>query len=163
MPNREQRRSGATDLGKWLHVEDAEGTPYDIYLRDITGRDEFDFMTMTQGQMGGLCDLFLEQKVTLVGVAGLIWCARRKFEKKLTVMDVLKMVNMETIESMELHDPEEEGDAALESLPADDPNRKLAEMRAAADQSVGHESGEGLPGFGGGSGPSGPDSEPSTG
>lgn len=112
MPNREARRNPALDMGKWLHVEDAEGRPFDIYLRDITGKDEYDFLQMTQGTAGGLCDLFLEGKVTLVGLAGLIWCARRKFEKKLTVMDVMKTVNMMTLETMELHDPEEEEEDA---------------------------------------------------
>lgn len=139
MPNRADRRNPALDMGKWLHVEDAEGRPFDIYLRDITGKDEYDFLQMTQGSAGGLCDLFLEGKVTLVGLAGLIWCARRKFEKKLTVMDVLKTVNMMTLETMELHDPEEEDDDAP---PADDAATPL--------------------GFDAGSEPSVPSSEPST-
>jgi hypothetical protein len=135
------------------------GDPYDIYLRDISGKDEHDYMVATNGNMGGLCDLFLEQRVTLVNVAGLIWCVRRKFEKKLTPLDVLRDVSMATLETMEMHDPEDDEDV-LESLPADDPTRKLAELRAGKLQDA--PVSEGMPGFGAGTPPHGPDSAPST-
>lgn len=112
MPNREARRHGDRKaLGRWLHIEDADGNPYDIYLKDISGKDEWDFMQMVDDRVG-LCDLFLSGKVTLVGIAGLIWTARRRYEKKLTVLDVVKTVNMACIETMELHDPDDEDDEA---------------------------------------------------
>lgn len=162
MPNRAQRRANDPTVDKWLHVEDDNGNPYDIFLRDITGKDEYDFLMATQSNMGGLCDMFLESKVTLVNVAGLIWSQRRRFEKKLTVMDVLRDVSMATLETMEMHDPEDEDDA-LADLPADDPQRKLAEMRAGTNARLDQgDPAEGLPGFAGGSGTSGPDSGPST-
>jgi hypothetical protein len=162
MPNRQQRRANDPTLDKWLEVTDDYENKFEIFLRDVSGKDEFDFQIQTQGHVGGLCDLFLKGEPSLVNVAGLIWSQRRKHEKKLTVMEVLRSVSMATIETMVMHDPEEDEEDALESLPADDPQRKLAEMRAAADQSVPHESGEGLPGFGERSGRSGPSSEPST-
>lgn len=158
MPSREQRRHGTDpSLEKWLHVEDKDGTPFDIFLRDISGKDEWDYLQMmaSTGMTNppGLCDIFLEGKVTLTNIAGLIWSQRRKHERKLTVMDVLKTVNMTTIETMELHDPAEEEDA-LESLPQDDPQRQLAEIakRKAEDAE----------GFGDGSGVTAPVSGPST-
>jgi hypothetical protein len=110
MPNREQRRHGTDPkLEKWIHVEDAQGNPYDIYFKDISGKDEWDFAQQQTGDSKvGLCDIFLEGRMTLIGIAGLIWCARRRYEKKLTIQDVLRSVNMATIETMELHDPEDE-------------------------------------------------------
>jgi hypothetical protein len=159
MPNRQQRRANDPTLDKWLHVVDMDDNPFEIYMRDISGKDEYDFLLATQGQMGGLCDMFLEQKVTLVNIAGLIWVVRRKYEKKLTVMDVLRTVSMATLETMDMHDPDDD-EEALESLPADDPNRKLAQIRkgqvAQADAS------EGMPGFADGTPPYGHDSAPST-
>jgi hypothetical protein len=147
MPNRQSRRHGdKVALGRWLHVEDANGNPYDIYLKDISGKDEFDFMQMMAGtgmaNPPGLCDIFLEGRTTLVGISGLIWAQRRRYEKKLTPLDVMKTVNMATIETMELHDPEDEDED--EESPSDD---WVA---------------QGPPGFDGASGGPSPDSEPST-
>jgi hypothetical protein len=159
MPNRAERRHGQDpNLGKWLEVTDAEGNPFHIHLRDISGKDEFDYFQMMAStgvaNPPGLCDIFLEGKVTLTNIAGLIWAYRRKNgERKLSIADVLKTVNMMTLEDMELHDPDEEG---LDALPADDPNRQLAELRA--KQAV--EGGEA--GFGDGSPRSSPGSEPAT-
>jgi len=156
MPNREQRRHGTDpQLGKWLHVEDNDGNPYDIFMRDISGKDEFDFMQQMNGVPVGLCDIFLKGEPSLICVAGLIWSQRRKYERKLTVMDVLKTVSMESIESMDLHDPEEEAEAEA-TLAADDPHRGVIEAQV-VDPS------EGLPGFDGRTGGSGPVSEPATG
>lgn len=162
MPNRAQRRGNDPSIDKWLHVEDDNGDPYDIFLRDISAKDEADYITMTQGQFGGLCDLFLKGEMTLVGISGLIWSQRRKYEKKLTVADVMKTVSMATIETLEMHDPEDEGDVVSE-LPSDDPQRKLAEMRATANRQLDeHDPSEGLPGFDGPTGGSGPGSGPPT-
>lgn len=163
MPNREQRRSNDPSIDKWIEVTDDYDRRFEIYLRDVSGKDEFDFQLQTQGQVGGLCDLFLKGEPSLVNVAGLIWSQRRKFEKKLTVMEVLRTVSMATVETIVMHDPNDDEEESMDSLPADDPNRQLAEMRARADESIGHETGEGLPGFDGGSGPSGHGSELSTG
>lgn len=143
-------------LGKWLHVEDREGNPYDIFMRDISGKDEFDFMQQMNGVPVGLCDIFLKGEVTLVCVAGLIWSQRRRYERKLTVHDVMKTVSMETVETMELHNPEEDAEVLSELAP-DDPQRKLAEMRA-----VRADPAQGLPGFDGRTETSGPASEPAT-
>jgi hypothetical protein len=151
MPSREQRRHNP-DLGKWLHIEDADGNPYDIYLRDISGKDEYEF-TQMMPNAGGLCDLFFEGRVSLVNIAGLIWAFRRKNgERNLKIPDVLKTVNLMSIETMELHDPDDEDDDA--SPAPDDPHAKLAKIEA--------ERAAGLAGFGGGSDPSDPGSGPST-
>lgn len=160
MPNREQRRHGTdATLGKWLEVIDSDGTPFNIHLRDISGKDEFDYFQMMAStgvaNPPGLCDIFLEGKVTLTNIAGLVWAHRRKNgERKLTIADVLKTINMMTLETMELHDPDEEG---LEALPDDDPDRQLAEMRARQALTGGE------PGFDGGSPRSSPGSVPVTG
>lgn len=162
MPNRAHRRANDPTLDKWLHVEDDHGDPYDIYLRDVSAKDEADFLMLTEGKMGGLCDLFLEQRMTLVGIAGLIWSQRRHFEKKLTLLEVMKTVSLATLDAMELHDPREEDDP-LDGLPADDPQRRLAEMRAGANASMDEfDPSEGLPGFGESTVPSGHGSGPST-
>lgn len=159
MPNREQRRhSTDPNLGKWLEITDADGNQFHIYLRDISGKDEFDYYQMMASTgvatPPGLCDIFLEGKVTLTNIAGLIWAYRRKNgERKLTIAEVLATVNMMTLETMELHDPAEDG---ADGLPSDDPDRQIAEMRAS--QSVE----EGETGFGGGSPRSSPGSEPAT-
>lgn len=113
MPNREQRRSGNAQLGKRIHVVDAAGNPFDIYLSDISGKDEADFLQQMQsmGVQGiGLCDLFFKGEPSLVGIAGLVWAQRRRWEKKLLLSDVLTSINMACIESLELHDPDEEDD-----------------------------------------------------
>ena len=97
-------------------------------------------------------------KVTLTGIAGLIWSQRRKFEKRLTVRDVMKLVSMATLETMELHDPEDEGETAIEDMTPDDPRRKLAEMARGRRS----DTEQGLPGFGEPTSSSGHDSGPST-
>lgn len=122
MPNREQRRSGAVPE-KRVRVEDADGNLYEIFMSDISGRDEFDFMQLTNGIAGGLCDMFLEGKVTLVGIAGLIWAKRRKYEKKLTVQDVMETVSMASIETIELDDGKDS------EASDDDPVKRLEEAR----------------------------------
>jgi hypothetical protein len=146
-----------------LEVTDSDNTPFHIYLRDISGKDEFDYFQMMAStgvaNPPGLCDIFLEGKVTLTNIAGLIWAHRRKNgERKLTIADVLKTVNFMTLENMELHDPEEEG---LDALPEDDPQRQLAEMRA-NEQAVKEAVKGGEAGFDGGSPRSSPGSEPAT-
>lgn len=159
MPNRGQRRGSDPTLDKWLHVEDADGNPYDIHMRDISGKDEFDFLqAMTSVGMSnppGLTDLFLKGEVTLVGIAGLIWAVRRRFERKLNLLDVLKTVNMATIETMDLHDPAE--DENEDGSGSDDPDAQLAKIRMQREA-------ESTPmGFDDGSPRSSPDYEPSTG
>lgn len=139
MPNREQRRAGVGS-DKRLRVADARGDTYEILMSDISAKDEFEFMQMTQGAAGGLCDLFLKGEITLVGIAGLIWSQRRKFEKRLTVMDVLDTVNMATIETLELDDGEDDDE---------EPERRPP-VRSATPNSDGS------------SGPSSPNSVPST-
>lgn len=120
MPNREERRNAANE--KRLYVEDADGNGYTIYMRDISAKDENDFANLTQGTVG-LCDLFLEGKVSLQALAGLIWAYRRKNgEKKLQLGDVMEKVNMACIETMDLDDgtPEEDDDS---------PENRLRQMR----------------------------------
>lgn len=149
MPNRDQRRSKDPALDKWLSVEDADGNVYEIHMRDISARDEHEYLAMTNGTVGGLCDLFFEAKVSLTNIAGLIWAYRRKNgEKKLALQDVEKTVNMATIETLELHDPADED----EDPAPDDPQAKLAKIRAEKGQE----------GFGDRSETSVPSSEPST-
>lgn len=154
MPNRDTRRHGtAPSLGKWVYIEDANGLPYEIFMRDISGKDEYDFFQMMGGTGVGLTDIFLEGKVTLVGIAGLIWSQRRKQEKKLAIVDVLRTVNMACIETMELHDPDDPDEAERDSS---EPEHRLAELERERAR-------EGLPGFGEPIGANGPGSVPATG
>ncbi len=99
------------NLGKRIHVVDSGGNPYDIYLNDISGKDEADFLQQIQSmgiQGVGLCDLFFKGEPSLVTIAGMVWSQRRRWEKKLLLSDVLKTINMGCIESLELHDPDDE-------------------------------------------------------
>jgi hypothetical protein len=148
MPNREQRKSRNPALDKWLYVEDNDGNGYRISMRDISGKDEYEFSQMIQGNVG-LCDLFFEGKPSLVNISGLIWAYRRKNgESKLTVAEVMKTVNLATIETLELHDPAEEDDEPE----SDDAQAKLAKIREEKSRA----------GFGESSAGSAPSSEPST-
>jgi hypothetical protein len=149
MPNRDQRRSGGLP-DKKLSVKDANGDLYEIYMSDISGKDEFEYLQLTQGIAGGLCDLFFKGEPSLVGIAGLIWAKRRKYEKKLTPQDVLETVNMASIETLELDDGTDD-----DEQPSDDPMRKLEEIRQLDPP--------GPTSFDGASGPSSPNSVPSTG
>lgn len=148
MPNRDTRRRGKDPtLDRWLKVTDNDDNTYQIYFKDVSGKDEWDFLMQTQHNAGGLCDMFLEGKVTLIGIAGLIWSQRRKFEKKLTLQEVLKTVSMATIETLEMFDPDE---------------AEEAEEARTQTETVDMQSGQALPGFGGNSDRSSPDSAPST-
>lgn len=155
MPNRDTRRHGTDpQLGKWLYVEDSNGHGYEIFMRDISAKDEYDFFQMMGGSGVGLTDLFLKGEVSLVGITGLIWSQRRKTDKKLTVVDVMRTVNMACVETMELHDPDDPDEADRDSS---EPEARLAQMERAQAASR-----EGLPGFGEPSGANGPGSVPAT-
>lgn len=139
MPSRDDRRAMQKEKKeKTLKVEDSEGNLFEIRMSDISARDEFEYIQVTEGKVGGLCDIFLENKVTLTGIAGLIWAYRRKWEKKLNFGDVLKTINMSTIETLELDDGEDE-------LPSDDPQRKLEEIASANPPNSDGESGTSSP------------------
>jgi uncharacterized protein (TIGR03382 family) len=106
MPNREQRRSGASMSDNKIKIT-TNGNPYEIDLGALSALDEKDYF-IAVGHT--IMDLFTGAAgFSTYAVAGLVWLWRRRHnERTLTFAEVADEFKMSDLETLKIGDEEED-------------------------------------------------------